>query len=233
MSQRSFRRRKIVVDASLQFGLAFRMLGWIVAYGLGFVALVSIPVLWQGVTGTSGQAYEDFLDRVAAFTGFDVLALVLVAALFILHGVAFTHRLAGPIHRFKSILSEITEGRIPDFDGLRKADYMKDLAHELVELCAAQRKQAIRQRLINSETQKAARRLLSAAGHPDFDPEELVLLAHKVLSSAERLDRHIPFIPNMDSQFSLENTTETDALGEDNFDFQSDFPTDYPEEARA
>jgi signal transduction histidine kinase len=51
-----------------------------------------------------------------------------------LAGLIYSHRMAGPIYRFKTTIDEVLEGKSPSIIVLRQHDEMKDLASSLNKL---------------------------------------------------------------------------------------------------
>ena len=191
-----YKRRRKLLDAELQVGLPMQLLTWALVYAGGYTLVVFTPVFYQlGFGETGSEAHVDALAQLKDLTDVNFVALLMTAAIFMLHGISFTHRLAGPVYRFKQVCKDIAEGRYPERVKLRKNDHMKDLAEEFTEASRALREQARRLRRINAETQDAARAMLSAAGGENTDAADLVMIAHRVLASAERLDRTLPYVP--------------------------------------
>jgi hypothetical protein len=195
MSEPTFRRRRYLIDIPMQLGLSARFLGWVIGYLVLFVGLLLVPVLWDGVFGEGEvRLATALLERLKGFAGFNLVALIAVLSLFTLHMIRFTHRFAGPMLRFRSILRDIGRGMYPEYVRLRRHDFLKDFALELTQALTGLREQTLRCRRINAATQQAARRLLQVATEVDADPETLVMLAHEVLATAERLDRNLPHV---------------------------------------
>lgn len=119
-------RRQYVIDRAMQMGIA----GYLAA-GLGGVALLCAAVLYVFL---GGQAVPG-LDPLRRFL---LLAnasyFVLAAGILTLLTVVLTHRFAGPAYVIKMAIDGMLEGDYGRRLGLRKKDYLKDLATSLEAL---------------------------------------------------------------------------------------------------
>lgn len=119
-------RRQYVIDRSVQMGIA----GYLAA-GLGGVALLCAAVLYVFL---GGQAVPT-LDPLRRFL---LLAnasyFVLAAGILTLLTVLLTHRFAGPAYVMKEAIDGMLEGDYGRRLGLRKKDYLKDLAASLDQI---------------------------------------------------------------------------------------------------
>jgi hypothetical protein len=186
------KRRQILVDADLQIGLSMHILGWLYFYIVTFALLANAPAMWAVLTANAADAaYYDAVQRLQWFTQYTALPLAVTFVCVAVHGVVFTHRVAGPIHRIKATLRDLAQRRLtPTPVLLRPKDYFKDVASDLSSAIDTVRDDAARQRRMNEETLVAAREAIEALEKGRASHETLAL-AHLVLDRAERLDRHL------------------------------------------
>ncbi|MBV6468911.1 MAG: hypothetical protein NBKEAIPA_00785 [Nitrospirae bacterium] len=91
-------------------------------------------------------------------------AVVAVCILLVIHGIFFSHRIAGPLYRFRRIFQDVAAGDLTVRTTIRKGDYLQAEAE-----CLGLMVNALRERLALIETQRAAilphlDRLQQAAG---------------------------------------------------------------------
>lgn len=195
MSQPTYKRRQILVDAELQLGMSVNMVGWLYFYVVGFALVANASSIWAVLTEPETEsAYYDAAQRMQWFAQYTVVPLALTFVCVAAHSLIFTHRVAGPIYRIRTVLHEMAQRNLPRSPvTLRPKDYFKDVVGELNAVIDAFREDAGRQRRMNQETSAAMTELVAAieAGRAK---NEVMALAHKALDGAERLDRHLSAI---------------------------------------
>ena len=139
-SQRSYRRRRWVVNPSFQYRFIGIML--LVLLLLAFGALGSVYLSLWITLQTFG------LDRqplaVAQMTGAALmvtLELLLIAPLVIWIGVRLTHKVAGPLMRINAALQQMAQGDFNIHLTLRKGDSLIELADAINVLAANLRRE--------------------------------------------------------------------------------------------
>ena len=124
VSQPFFRRRVFISD--LQYRLLVVNLFYFCAIVLIFAAVVFLPLMVQLRSGSMASPAE--AEQVA--TEFLFLharlwpALLLVLVLLALHSVIVSHRLAGPLYRFRRVLETVAEGDLSVRAKIRRNDYL-------------------------------------------------------------------------------------------------------------
>ncbi|GMV48901.1 methyl-accepting chemotaxis protein [Nitrospirales bacterium NOB] len=78
-------------------------------------------------------------------------AVVAVCILLVIHGIFFSHRIAGPLYRFRRIFQDVAAGDLTVRTTIRKGDYLQAEAE-----CLGLMVNALRERLALIETQRAA-----------------------------------------------------------------------------
>lgn len=124
---RSFRRRRIVVDKQLQWSLC----GHTIVYGVWLLVLVAVglfsPLLLALRDGAPNEAYDSDVATVMLYmhhrfwwvAAFGCVAIALGA-------LRFSHRIAGPMVRFKRNLRWLGEGQLPAPLVTRGGDFFKE-----------------------------------------------------------------------------------------------------------
>ena len=193
MASEGRKRRQILVDADLQVGLSMHILGWLYFYVVLFALAANAPSLWAVATApASDPGYAEAVEHLRWFTQYTVLPLALTFVCVAVHGVFFTHRVAGPIFRIKSVLRGMAQRRYPAGGvKLREKDFFKDVAAEMDVVLESVREDAARLRRMNQETLASAREVVAALERTEPVPHEALTLSHLMLDRAERLDRHL------------------------------------------
>lgn len=157
---RRFLRRRYIVDWKLQ--------GSLCAHGLlyGGLVLVAVcagifmPLVWELGDGVVESNYEEqAIVMIYMHDRFWLLAL-LCACIVMLGAIKFSHRIAGPLVRYKRNLRLMAEGRLPTPLRTRRSDYLKE---EVACLNAAVAGIATRVEAIRSAQAAVRREVLAIA----------------------------------------------------------------------
>lgn len=124
----SEKRRKIWIDG-FQTRLALRIAFYFIFYQ---VAIWSLVMIERNIF----IALDDILGREAAGNVLLLLGgvVVLIGCLFVYEAIKFSHRLVGPLVRFRKVVKAITAGEELTTIQLRKGDYLQDLKDEFNEM---------------------------------------------------------------------------------------------------
>lgn len=115
-------RKKVWVD-TFQTQLTLRIGGYLVLFFVVFFNLLyAWRMLWEGPIDPWGQFLETLQTNAPAL----VLLLVLVPVM-AWDSVRFTHRLVGPMVRFRKTMQAIADGEPVRPIKLREGDYLTDL----------------------------------------------------------------------------------------------------------
>ena len=124
------KRKTIVVDKEMQFGLASRLLTyyvttWRVIFGMPIVVMFSYYLFFTNLT--FGALAAKLVDD---------LWFPIVMSLFVLPIVArdilrFSNRVAGPMFRFRRIVRQMSQGETVERIKIRKNDFGHAFAEEL------------------------------------------------------------------------------------------------------
>ena len=143
VATRPFRgRRTRILISTLQYRLLLVNLAYFGVIVLALVGLLLLPPLLRLRTAPLDASAENL----AAANEFLVLharlwpALLIVLALLALHSVIVSHRIAGPLYRFRRVFEAVAAGDLSVRARLRKHDYLMpeaDALNEMLEALAA------------------------------------------------------------------------------------------------
>ena len=129
MSGPTYRRRTVVVDRKFQLGMSGRVVSYLAAYFLFFFLLaVFAPFLGSVLDGASHEQTTVALTDLVTMSQRLVMPLFLTFVCLGLHTVLLTHRIAGPVYRFRKMFEGVGEGNIARDVKLRKGDFLDELA---------------------------------------------------------------------------------------------------------
>ena len=121
------KRKRVWIDW-LQTQLSLRIIIYFTLYQIAVWALVIIQEqLSVSVDQLVGGTTFGFLVFLGSFN-------LVVAGLFINDAIRFSHRIVGPLYRFRQTIRAITEGSEVDLIALRKTDYLQELKEEFNEM---------------------------------------------------------------------------------------------------
>ena len=138
MASRPYKRRRILIDR-LQWQLLGITLLYLAATALMFSAALFGPLIWKL------QGNESSIEQAAAATEFLALhrrfwpALIVTFAALSMHSVFTSHRIVGPLYRFRVVFGEVAAGNLVPWVGLRHRDFLVTEAQELNDMLVSLR----------------------------------------------------------------------------------------------
>lgn len=128
-------RRKRLIDTKLQLGLVIQLTGLaVVAMMLQFLYLGSRLVgELERLEGPGGELAHQL--PIVLLEVFSVSILLLVPVV-VAVGIVLTHRIAGPIYRFRQYLGSVARGEQSQPCRIRKGDHLQDLCDVINEATA-------------------------------------------------------------------------------------------------
>src|SRR5262245_30433051 len=112
-------RKKVWIDR-FQTYLSLRIALYFIIYQAAVWAYVLFERrIFGGLPSLLGPAVATYC------LGFFTLAVVLVGVLFIYDAIHVTHRIVGPLYRFRKIVQAIAAGEPVDLVRLRQGDYLQ------------------------------------------------------------------------------------------------------------
>ncbi len=128
MSGQSFSRRIVVVDRKFQLGMSGRIVMYLAAYFVFFFMLaVFAPFLGSVLEGAPQDETTAALTDLVRFSQRMIVPLLLTFACLALHTILLTHRIAGPVYRFRRMFEGMVNGEISEDVRLRKGDFLTGL----------------------------------------------------------------------------------------------------------
>lgn len=152
--KRPFRRRRILIGA-FQYKLLRANLAYFVTIVLVFAVVVFLPLALQirSSSTLSPVKAEELADGFLFLHARLWPALFIVLVLLAFHSVLISHRIAGPLYRFRSVLRAVAEGDLSVWVKIRPTDYLTQEADLLNETIGA-----LRQKISGIEEQSTALR---------------------------------------------------------------------------
>jgi methyl-accepting chemotaxis protein len=126
MAMKHFRRRKFLVDKRLQIRFIAVSLGYVAFYIFVTIAAAFIPLAFTLRTARfdSHTAYLTANNLIYLHQHIWPIALIVII-LVSLHSLWLSHKVAGPLFRFRQIFRALAAGKLPDQQRLRKRDYLQ------------------------------------------------------------------------------------------------------------
>lgn len=132
MPESARRRRRILVDGKFQLGVSLQIIGYVYLYLVVFALLANFNAIRTVIfEGANEEKYVEAVSRLTIFVQVFVLPLVFTFLCMCLHGLLFSHRIAGPIYRFKESLKRVRSGDLAATVRIRDDDYFTDLCEEM------------------------------------------------------------------------------------------------------
>jgi methyl-accepting chemotaxis protein len=131
-------RKKIWVD-NFQTRLFWRILAYL---GIYFFVLGNLLFIWrllaEGAGDPLAQYISSFVDYAPA-----LLCLSALMPILALDAIRFSHRLVGPLVRFRRAMQDLAEGQATRPIKLRDGDFLTDLRDDFNQMLEALQKQGL------------------------------------------------------------------------------------------
>ena len=206
------RRTRFLVNRKLQLGMSFQIVAYVYLYLVLFALLANYSALKTVVFGTGGDAdYIAAVERLEVFVEVMVLPLILTFLCLWLHGILFSHRLAGPIYRIKQALSQARSGNLSMDVKLRERDYFQDICDELNGLCGRLRGDMAHCRELSGRLADAAE-ALDSTGELNADTRSRLVDMANATQELRKLVDGYKFVPD---GFAADASETENALARD------------------
>lgn len=169
-----FKRRQYFIDRPLQTKYIVLTILLLIMYTVLFVAILFIPYIIPLSAGYPIAEQTEAARTILALHKSIWPAIGVVILIMSTLSIFITHKIAGPVYRFKKVLSEISDGNLDVSIKLRARDDLKDLAedfnvvimelrmfvqtlqrdHETMSSCINELEEKIRSNQISSDTGK-------------------------------------------------------------------------------
>jgi methyl-accepting chemotaxis protein len=122
-----FRRRRFLIDGRLQFKLIAASIGYVAFYVVMMAVAIFAPLMFKlnHADPNSNQAYQ-LADQFIYLHGHIWPVSLMVLVLVSLHSLWVSHKVAGPLYRFRQIFLSLAAGKLPSQQHLRKRDYLQN-----------------------------------------------------------------------------------------------------------
>ena len=134
---RFFRRRKFVVNRDLQIALLRNSFLYVVLFVAVIGVVFFVPLLAELTeTESASERTLQVGNQIRYLYTYFWPAVILAMILIFLHSVRASHKVAGPLYRFKLVLEALKEGEISSPISIRKGDYLHqeaDLINQVLE----------------------------------------------------------------------------------------------------
>jgi len=126
---RFLRRRKFIVDRDLQIALLRNSFLYVLLF-VAVIAVVFFVPLMAELTDAESQSARTVQvhNQIRYLHTYFWPAVILAMILIFLHSVRASHKVAGPLYRFKLVLKALKEGEISSPIRIRKGDYLQQEA---------------------------------------------------------------------------------------------------------
>jgi len=168
------RRKRLIVDKKLQLGMSLHIVGFVYLYLVLFALLANFGAIKTVVFGGAETAYIEAVTRLNIFVQVFVIPLVATFVCMCLHGIVFSHRLAGPLYRFKQTLRRIQDGDLAGEIELRKGDYFHDLCDEVNAMISQLRGDLLHFRQASHDLAEQGEALVASGNLPPEDQMKLL-----------------------------------------------------------
>lgn len=127
----TYKRRKYLIDRRLQAKYALLTILLLLVYTFLFAAILFIPQILGLVASNTIDEQAKAARMLLNLHQSVWPSLGLVAVILSTTSIFVTHKIAGPVYRFRKVLSEVSAGNLEISIKLRKRDDLKDLAEDL------------------------------------------------------------------------------------------------------
>lgn len=126
---RLFRRRKFIVNRDLQIALLRNSFLYVFLFVVVIGVVFFVPLMAELTeTGSAFEGTVEVNNQIRYLYTYFWPAVILAMILIFLHSVRASHKVAGPLYRFKCVLEALKEGEISSPIRIRKGDYLQEEA---------------------------------------------------------------------------------------------------------
>jgi len=135
-----FQRKHLIVDGELQYRfLAITLVHFFIILVVLITSIFFPLMLELDDMSLSFQERERIADQFLALHQRVWFPILTVLGLLTIHWAIFSHRIAGPLYRFRKVFQAIAEGKLSPHANLRKNDYLKQEAATLDDMITSLR----------------------------------------------------------------------------------------------
>ena len=122
-----YRRKKFLINKKLQYGLLAYNAAYFFVIMLSLAGTLFFPLYFQlSDPNLNYRELGEIADKIL-FLHSRIWIVLLVVLIFIaLHSIIISHRIAGPLYRFRAIFRQIRDGDLSKPIRIRKGDFLMD-----------------------------------------------------------------------------------------------------------
>lgn len=133
----TFRRRRYIVDRALQYRLLAYNAIYFVIIVLSIGVALFLPLYFELSNPTLTPAQQgEVAGRVLYLHGNLWPAVLVVFIILSIHSILVSHRIAGPLYRFRQTFQQIVAGDISKMARIRKGDLLANEQEKIAEMMA-------------------------------------------------------------------------------------------------
>lgn len=135
-----FRRRRRFLVLNFQYQLLAVNVLYFLSILLIFAGILFIPVMIQ--LGSSPLSRNEALEAANQFLSLHARiwpGILIVFVLLVLHSILISHRIAGPLYRFRSFFKAVADGHLGGRVRIRKNDYLHEDAQAINDMISSLR----------------------------------------------------------------------------------------------
>jgi methyl-accepting chemotaxis protein len=135
-----FHRRRRFLILNFQYQLLAVSVLYFLSILLIFVGILFIPSMIQlGSSPLSGKEALEAANQFLSLHSSVWPGILVVFVLLIIHSILVSHRIAGPLYRFRTFFSDIANGQLGKQVRIRKNDYLQEDAQMINEMIGSLR----------------------------------------------------------------------------------------------
>ena len=189
---RFFRRRKFVVNRDLQMTLLRNSFLYVLLF-VAVIGVVFVIPLVEGLADTEGASTgtSQVGNQIRYLYTYFWPAVSLAMILIFLHSIRTSHKIAGPLYRFRLVLQALKEGEISPPISIRKGDYLHPEAELINQVLESLRQnlEGLQQAQVELHEVLSKYRRELGQGASSEEEEHLRDLAEKTTLLADRLSQ--------------------------------------------
>ncbi len=125
------RRNKKYIDRSTQGRIAIMVVTNALMYIFLLALMVFGPLAYRMNTNDISPELQDIANAFLALHEHFWPAILILLVIIGFHSIRVSHRMAGPVYRFKEVLKSVQKGDLTAHSILRKGDFFVDLMDEI------------------------------------------------------------------------------------------------------
>lgn len=159
-----FKRRRYLLS-TFQYQLIAVNVVYFVSIILVFAAVLFVPVMLELDAASYSPAAALAADQFLSLHSRVWPAAAVLFLLLVVHSVVVSHRIAGPLYRFRGYFKAVAGGNLADRVTIRKHDYLQEEADAINAMTGSLRERLANLKARYDELRRALNELTEAAGN--------------------------------------------------------------------